>query len=278
MAIRILKPTTPGQRGMSSQDLADVTTTQPVKSLLRPLKRTSGRNHRGVITSRRRGGRAKRLYRLISWHLPDGFKASVRAIEYDPNRGAHLARLQEENGRYHYILACKNMNLGQVIQAGPDVPLQVGNRLKLRQLPLGSVIHNIALRPDGRAQLVRGAGTSAQLTAKEGDYASIKLPSGEIRLIHLEAQASLGVLGGEQRQNVKLGKAGRARHLGRRPRVRGVAMSGGEHPHAGGEGKSKGYKTPRTPWGQATLGYRTRPRRKSNRFIVRTRHQNRKRR
>ena len=278
MPIRIIKPTTPGQRDMTSQNFEEITTKKPVKSLLRPLKKTAGRNHRGVITSRRRGGGAKRRYRLMSWDLPDGFSATVEEIEYDPNRSARLLRLKEENGRYHYIIAHKNAKVGQTIKAGSQVPIEAGNRLKLLNIPVGSLIHSIELKLGKGAQIVRAAGASAQLVAKDGDYAQVKLPSGEIRLFHLQARASLGAVGNEQHQNVKLGKAGRRRHMGRRPKVRGVATNAADHPHGGGEAKGKGYKTPVTPWGQPTLGYKTRPKRKSNKFIVRNRHLSRKRR
>ena len=277
MAIRKIKPTTPGQRGMTSQDFDEITTKKPVKSLLQSRKRISGRNHRGVITVRRRGGGAKRHCRLVNWKLPEGFSAKVEEIEYDPNRSARLARLKEENGRYHYIIASKNIKQGQSIEVGENVPIEAGNRLRLRHIPVGSLIHNIELKINGGAQIVRSAGLSAQLTAKEGQYAQVKLPSGEIRLFHLDVQASLGTIGNEQHQNIKLGKAGRKRHLGRRPKVRGVATNAADHPHGGGEAKGKGYKTPMTPWGQPTLGYKTRHKRKSNRFIVRSRHLSRKR-
>ena len=278
MNLKIFKPTTPGQRGMISQDFSQITTKKPVKGLLRPLKKTGGRNNRGVITSRRRGGGAKRRYRVISWRLPENFKATIKAFEYDPNRNVRLARLQEASGRYHYILAPKNVEVGQTIQAGAKAPITPGNRLNLANIPVGSLIHSLALKPNHRAQLVRAAGLSAQLISKSEKYAQVKLPSGEIRSILLQAQASLGVLGNEQHQNIKFGKAGRRRHMGRRPKVRGVAMNAADHPHGGGEAKGKGYKTPSTPWGQPTLGYKTRHRRKTNRFIIKSRHANRKRR
>ncbi|MYB39841.1 50S ribosomal protein L2 [Candidatus Saccharibacteria bacterium] len=278
MAIRTIKPTTPGQRGMTSQNFDEVTAKKPVKSLLRPVRKSAGRNNRGVITSRRRGGGAKRHYRLISWRLPAGFEATVKEIEYDPNRSARLARLQEASGRYHYVVAPKGIKRGQAVKVGDAAPIETGNRLKLRHIPLGSLIHGIEMKLGKGAQIVRAAGTSAQLTAKDGDYAQVKLPSGEIRLFHLDAQATLGTVGNEQHQNVKLGKAGRNRRLGRRPKIRGVATNAVDHPHGGGEAKGKGYKTPMTPWGQPTLGYKTRHKRKSNKFIVRSRHANKKRR
>lgn len=278
MAVRKIKPTTPGQRGMTSQDFSEVTTKKPVKSLLKPLKRTSGRNNQGRITSRRRGGRAKRHYRVISFKLPSDFKATVKEIEYDPNRSVRIARLQDDQQKYYYILAPKNIKLGQTIKVGSMAEIETGHRLTLKQIPIGSLIHNIELRPNSGGQIVRSAGNSAQLTAKDDKYAHVKLPSGEIRRFHLNLTASLGVLGNEQHKNVKIGKAGRSRYMGRRPKVRGVATNPADHPHGGGEGKRKGYKTPTSPWGQPALGYKTRHRRKSNKMIVRSRHLNKKRR
>ena len=277
MSIRVLKPTTPGRRGMTTQDFSDITTKKPIKSLLKVKTRSSGRNNRGVITSRRRGGGTKKLYRVISWRLPEGFVAEVQEIEYDPNRSARLARLQTPEGKYHYILAPKNLKLGRKIEVGDQAAIEVGNRLSLAKIPVGSLIHNLEMQIGKGAQIVRSAGAGAQLTAKDGNYAQVKLPSGEIRLFNLKAQASLGIVGNEQHQNINLGKAGRSRHLGRRPKIRGVATNAVDHPHGGGEGKSKGYKTPMTPWGKPTLGYKTRPKRKSDKFIVRSRHLSRKR-
>lgn len=277
MAIRTIKPTSPGRRGMTTQDFDQITTSRPVKSLLRPRRQRAGRNHRGVITVRRRGGGAKRHYRLVSWKLPDGFEATVREIEYDPNRSARLARLQETSGRYHYILAPKGIAVGATVRAGPKAPIEPGNRLPLAAIPAGSLIHAVELQPGRGAQLVRVAGQSARLAAKDDGWAQIRLPSGEIRLVKLEATASIGAVGNEQHQNIKLGKAGRRRWLGRRPKVRGVAMNAADHPHGGGEAKGKNYKFPMTPWGQNSLGLKTRPRRKSNRLIVRDRHKARRR-
>ena len=272
MALKVIKPTTPGRRGMTILSSPEITTKKPLKSLLKPHKKTGGRNHRGVITTRRRGGGAKRRYRMVNWKLPEGFKGVVREIEYDPNRSAHLARLEDENGKFHYILALQKMKVGQKISSDLKTQIESGNRLQLRHIPIGSLIHNLSLKINGPAQIVRAAGLSAQLTAKDSKYAHIKLPSGEIRLFHLDNQATLGVIGNEQHQNVKLGKAGRRRHQGRRPKVRGVAMNAADHPHGGGEGKSKGYKTPQTPWGTPTLGYKTRHKRRQNRFILKSRH------
>ena len=277
MAIETLKPTSPGRRGMTSQNFDQITTNKPVKRLLVAKKQRAGRNNRGVITVRHRGGGHKRHYRLISWKLPAGFKAVVRQIEYDPNRSARIARIQEQtSGQFYYILAPKNLAIGRLLEVGPEAPIEVGNRLPLAAIPAGSTIHAVELLPGRGAQLVRAAGQSAQLAAKDKGYAQIKLPSNEIRLVKLEAMASIGAVGNEQHQNVKQGKAGRNRWRGRRPSVRGVAMNPVDHPHGGGEAKGKNYKHPMTPWGQPTLGYKTRPKRKSNRLIVRSRHNSRR--
>lgn len=278
MSTRIVKPTTPGQRGAVRPDFSDLTTKKPVKSLLKPLKRSSGRNHRGVITVRRRGGGAKRRYRLVSFKLPSGFSATVQEIEYDPNRSTRLARLRDANGRYYYVLATKNMVVGQTVEVGEKAPIKSGNRLPLKNIPTGSLIHNLELLPGKGGQMVRSAGLGAQLSSKDDRYAQVKLPSGEIRLFPLETQATLGVLGNEQHKNLKLGKAGSRRHRGRRPKIRGVATNAADHPHGGGEAKGKGYKTPVTPWGQPTLGYKTRKRHKNQKMIVRSRHSSKKRR
>lgn len=278
MAIKQLKPTTPGQRGMTTQDFDEITTNKPVKSLINSKKQRSGRNNQGKITVRRRGGGAKRHLRQISWNLPDGFKASVEHIEYDPNRSARLARLKTDSGEYHYIVAPKGIKQGMTIQSGPEAPIQVGNRLPLENIPTGTVVYNIELVPGRGSQIVRSAGTGAQLSSKEGDYAQLKLPSGEVRQVRINCQAHIGSVSNEQHQNIKLGKAGRKRHLGRRPSVRGVVMNPVDHPHGGGEARGKGYDAPRTPWGQKTLGFKTRKRNKStNKFIVRSRHQGKRR-
>ncbi len=273
MAIKAYKPTTPGRRGMTSQDTAEITTKNPVRSLLVAKRRTNGRNNQGRITTRHRGGGARKFYRLVDFKMLAGLTATIEHIEYDPNRSARIARIKEANGTYHYILASKGMQIGQTITSGEEAPIEAGNRLPLKSIPVGSTIHAIELQPGRGAQMVRAAGNSAQLMAKEGEYAQVRLPSGEVRLVNLECTASLGVIGNEQHQNVKIGKAGRSRHLGKRPGVRGVVMNAVDHPHGGGDGgRHRMAKAPRTPWGQKTLGFKTRRRKNTSQFIVRSRH------
>jgi len=274
MAIKQMNPTTPGQRGMTTQDMSEITTRKPVRSLLVVKKQKSGRNNQGRITSRRRGGGAKKFYRMVNFRLAPGTTATVEHIEYDPNRSARIARIKDSNNEYHYILAAANMTVGQKIESGEEVAIENGNRLPLKSIPVGSVLHAVELQPGRGAQLARSAGASVQLAAKEGEYAQIKLPSGEVRMVHIECTASLGVVGNVQHQNIKIGKAGRNRLKGRRPKVRGIAMNAADHPHGGGDGGAHGIgRNPRTPWGQPTLGYKTRSRKNSSKFIVRTRHQ-----
>jgi large subunit ribosomal protein L2 len=258
---------------MTSQDTAAVTTKSSVRSLLVPKRRTNGRNNQGRITTRHRGGGARRFYRLVNFKLEAGVTGVIEHIEYDPNRSANIARLKDSTNKYHYILASSTMKIGQTIVSGADAPVEAGNRLPLKNIPVGSVIHAIELQPGRGAQMVRSAGNSAQLMAKEGEYAQVRLPSGEVRLISLQCTASLGVVGNEQHQNVKIGKAGRKRHMGVRPTVRGVVMAAADHPHGGGDGGRHGTgKAPRTPWGQKTLGFKTRRRKSTSKFIVRSRH------
>jgi large subunit ribosomal protein L2 len=273
MAIVAYKPTTPGRRGMTSQDTAAVTTKTSVRSLRVPKRRTNGRNNQGRITTRHRGGGARRFYRLVDFKLAPGTSAVIEHIEYDPNRSANIARIKDATDKYHYVLASSTMRVGQTLQSGEDAPIEAGNRLPLKAIPVGSVIHAIELQPGRGAQMVRAAGASAQLMAKEGDYAQVRLPSGEVRLVSMACTASMGVIGNEQHQNVKIGKAGRKRHMGFRPTVRGVVMAAADHPHGGGDGGRHGTgKAPRTPWGQKTLGFKTRRRKSTSKFIVRSRH------
>lgn len=274
MAIKAYNPTTPAQRGMTTQDMSEITAKRPIKSLLVIKKRVSGRNNQGRITTRHRGGGAKKFYRLVNFKMDTGSTAVIEAIEYDPNRSARIARIKEQNGTYHYVIAAKGMKVNQVIASGEEAPIEIGNRLALKNIPVGSLIHGIELQPGRGAQMVRSAGTSAQLMAKEGEYAQVRMPSGEVRMVLQTCMANIGRVGNEQHQNIKVGKAGRNRHKGIRPTVRGVVMNAADHPHGGGDGGRHGTaKDPRTPWGQKTLGYKTRRRKSTTKFIIRSRHQ-----
>ncbi|HSE29582.1 MAG TPA: 50S ribosomal protein L2 [Candidatus Saccharimonadales bacterium] len=274
MAIKAMKPTTPAQRGMTSQDFSMVTTKKPLRSLLKIKKSTAGRNNTGRITTRHRGGGVKQFYRLVNHNLPAGTIATVEQIEYDPNRSARIARIKDQNNLYHYVIADANMTKGVKIQAGADAAIENGNRLPLSNVPVGSFVYNIELQPGKGGQMVRSAGAKAQLIAREGDYAQLRLPSGEIRKVRVECMASLGAVGNEQHQNVKIGSAGRKRRMGIRPTVRGVVQNAVDHPHGGGDGGRHGSgKAPRSPWGQLTLGYKTRRRKATNKYIVRNRHE-----
>lgn len=273
MAVKAYKPTTPARRGMTTQDMSEITTKKPLRSLLVTKRRTNGRNNQGRITTRHRGGGARRFYRLVDFNLAAGLTAIIEHIEYDPNRSARIARIKDDKGTYHYIIAAKDMAVGQTISSGEEAPIENGNRLPLKNIPVGSTIHAIELQPGRGAQIVRSAGNSAQLMAKEGEYAQVRLPSGEVRLVNQNCTASLGVVGNEQHQNVKIGKAGRNRHKGFRPSVRGIAMNAVDHPHGGGDGGAHGIgRVPLTPWGQKTLGFKTRRRKSTTKFIVRSRH------
>ncbi|MGB3946042.1 MAG: 50S ribosomal protein L2 [Candidatus Saccharimonadales bacterium] len=273
MPIKAYNPTTPARRGMTSEDYSDITTRKPLKSLIKSKKQNAGRNNKGRITVRHRGGGVKRHYRLMNHNLADGLKLTVEEIEYDPNRSARIARVKDQHGLYHYILADTSMTKGKAIESGADAPIEQSNRMPLAKIPVGTQIYAIEINPGKGAQMVRSAGTKAQLMAKEGDYAQVKLPSGEVRRFRLEATAAIGTVGNVQHQNIKVGSAGRNRRKGIRPSVRGVVMNAADHPHGGGDGGRHGAgKAPRTPWGQLTLGYRTRRRKSTNRLIVRTRH------
>ena len=273
MAIKAYNPTTPGRRGMTSQDFDGITTKKPLRSLTVSQRRGSGRNNQGRITTRHKGGGARTFYRIMNFNLADGVTATIEHIEYDPNRSARIARIKEPNGTYHYILAAQGMRVGQIVTRGADVAIETGNRLPIKNIPIGSTIHAIELKVGGGAQLVRSAGNSAQLMGRDNGYAQVRLPSGEVRLINENCTASMGVIGNEQHQNIKIGKAGRNRNKGIRPSVRGVVMNAVDHPHGGGDGGRHGMaKAPRTPWGQKTLGFKTRRRKSTNQFIVRSRH------
>ncbi|MCA9341254.1 50S ribosomal protein L2 [Candidatus Saccharibacteria bacterium] len=273
MAIKQYNPTTPGRRGMTSEDYSEITTRKPLKSLTKSKKQNAGRNNTGRITVRHRGGGVKRHYRLLNHRLAPGLKLSVEEIEYDPNRSARIARVKDQHGLYHYVLADTSMKKGKAIQSGSDAPIESSNRMPLASIPVGTQIYAIEITPGKGGQMVRSAGTKAQLMAKDGNYATVKLPSGEVRKFRIESQASIGTVGNVQHQNVKIGSAGRNRRKGIRPSVRGVVMNATDHPHGGGDGGSHGPgKAPRTPWGQLTLGYRTRRRKYSNKMIIKSRH------
>jgi large subunit ribosomal protein L2 len=273
MPIRKPKPTSPGRRFSTYPDFAEVTRDEPEKSLVEGLTKSGGRNSRGRKTSRHRGGGAKRLYRKIDFkRRKDGVPAKVAAIEYDPNRSAYIALLHYVDGAKAYILAPNRLTVGMTVQSGPGSEISVGNSLPLRNMPVGTVVHNVELQPGRGGQLARSAGAGVQLMAKEGDYATLRLPSGEMRMVRADCRATVGTIGNSDHQNVKIGKAGRKRHMGVRPQTRGTAMNPVDHPHGGGEGSTTPGRHPVTPWGVPTLGYRTRKKNKaSDRYIVRGR-------
>lgn len=273
MAIKIHKPTSPGRRGMTGHTFEEITRTEPERSLLVPIRSRAGRNNRGKITVRHRGARHKRRYRLIDFKRDkEGIPATVSSIEYDPNRSARIALLVYVDGEKRYIIAPQGMKVGDVTVSGADADARVGNALPIANIPLGTTIHNIELQPGRGGQLVRAAGTSAQLVAKEGDYGLVRLPSGEARLINMRCMATIGQVSNVEHSQVRMGKAGRRRWLGWRPAVRGSAMDPSSHPHGGGEGRTPiGMPGPKTPWGKPTLGYRTRRNKRTDRYIVRRR-------
>ena len=274
MPVREYNPTSPARRGMSSQDFDTITAKKPLKSLTRVKKQNSGRNNQGRITTRLRGGGARRFYRIVNFKMLPGTTATIEQIEYDPGRSARIARVKDQTGAYHYVLAIRGMKPGRQFSVGEEPSIEPGNRLPLKNIPTGTQIHAIELQPGRGGQLVRSAGASAQLVAKEEDYAQVRLSSGEVRMINANSMATIGVVGNEQHQNIKIGSAGRKRHMGFRPSVRGVVMNAADHPHGGGDGgRHKMARPPTTPWGQKTLGYKTRRRKTSSKFIVRTRHQ-----
>lgn len=273
MAIKAYNPTTPARRGMTSQDLSDITTRKPLKSLIKSKARGNGRNNQGKITTRHRGGGVKRHYRLLNHRLAAGLTLTIEEIEYDPNRSARIARVKDQHGLYHYILADTNMQKGNTVQTGAEAPVETSNRMPLSRIPVGSQIYAIEINVGKGSQMVRSAGTKAQLMAKEGDYAMVRMPSGEVRKFRLECEATIGVVGNVQHQNVKLGSAGRRRRMGWRPSVHGKAMNPVDHPMGGGEGKTGPGRIPKTPWGKPALGYKTRRRKSTNNMIVRSRHE-----
>ena len=274
MGIKKYNPTTPSRRNMTVSTFDEITKNEPEKSLLRPLNKKAGRNSYGRITVRHHGGGNKRKYRVIDFKRnKDGIKATVIGIEYDPNRSANIALIQYEDGTKSYIIAPVGLTDGMTVVSGKGADIQPGNALFIKDIPVGTLIHNIELYPGKGGQLVRSAGGYAQLMAKEGDYAQVRLPSGEVRMIRLDCKATIGIVGNQQHENISIGKAGRKRHMGWRPTVRGVVMNPNDHPHGGGEGKSPiGRPAPVTPWGKPALGLKTRKKKnRTDKFIIKRR-------
>ena len=272
MAIRRYKPTSPGRRFQTVSSFEEITSSEPERSLLRSANKSGGRNNNGRITSRRRGGGHKRRYRLVDFkRSKDGVPARVASIEYDPNRSARVALLHYVDGEKRYILAPAGLGVGESVMSGPEADIRPGNAMALSDMPLGMTIHNIELSPGKGGQLARSAGSSAQLMAREGKYAQLRLASGEMRLVLVACRATIGQVGNADHENISVGKAGRSRWLGRRPSVRGVAMNPVDHPHGGGEGKTSGGRHPVTPWGVPTKGFKTRRNKRTDKLIVRRR-------
>ena len=276
MGIKKYNPTTPGLRGMTVSTFEEITCTTPEKSLTVTLKKHSGRNSRGKITVRHRGGGYRPKYRIIDFKRnKDGIPGKVATIEYDPNRTANIALINYADGEKRYIIAPNKLNVGDVIVSGADADIKIGNALPLANIPVGTIIHNVELKPGKGGQMVRSAGNGAQLMAKEGQYAQVRLPSGEVRKVRIECRATIGEVGNLDHQNIQIGKAGRKRHMGIRPTVRGSVMNPNDHPHGGGEGRAPvGRKSPVTPWGKPALGYKTTKKNKaSNKYIVKRRNE-----
>ena len=273
MATRKINPTSPGQRGMIVSDYQEITTSTPEKSLLKPIKKTAGRNNTGRITCRHKGGGVKKAYRIIDFKREKfGVPATVKTIEYDPNRNVRISLVFYADGEKRYILTPEGLNVGDVIVSGLEAPVQTGNAMPLDIIPLGTIVHNVELEAGRGGKMVRSAGNSAQVMAKEGNYVTIKLPSGEMRMVRKECMATIGALGNSEFKNLKIGKAGRKRYMGIRPTVRGVTMNPCDHTHGGGEGKTGPGGHPKTPWGKPALGYKTRKKNKaSDKLIVRRR-------
>ena len=274
MSIKAYRPTTPAQRQKTTEDYDQITTRKPLKSLTLAKKQRAGKNNQGRITVRHRGGGVKRHYRLMTYNLPKNLTLTVEEIEYDPNRSARIARVKDQDGVYYYVLADTTMTKGIVFKTGDEVEVEASNRMPLKSIPVGTFVYAVELTPGKGAQMVRAAGAQAQLMAREDGYATLKMPSGEVRKVLEACEASIGTVSNLQHQNVKIGAAGRRRRKGIRPTVRGVVMNATDHPHGGGDGGRHGTgKAPRTPWGQLTLGYRTRHNKKTNKMIVRSRHE-----
>ena len=272
MPIRVYKPTSPGRRAMSVSTFDEITRSRPERSLVAKKNSRAGRNNEGHITARHRGGGVKRRYRVIDFKRNKfGVPAKVFSIEYDPNRSARIALLHYVDGEKRYILAPNGLKVGDRVMSGPEADIRVGNALPIRSIPTGTVIHNIELHKGRGGQIVRSAGTAAQLMAKEGDYAIVRLPSGEQRTVHLDCIATIGQVGNLDHENIRIGKAGRSRHLGRRPHVRGSVMNPVDHPHGGGEGRAPIGGQPQTPWGKPAMGFRTRHNKRTDKFILRRR-------
>ncbi len=272
MAVKRYRPTSAGQRFITTIDTKDLTKKKPEKSLVEVKKKHSGRNNNGHITVRHKGGGTRKQYRLIDFkRTKDGIPAKVAAIEYDPNRSARIALLHYRDGEKRYILAPVGIEIGQLVYSGPEADIKTGNCLPIKNIPLGTVIHNVELRPGEGGKLVRSAGSSAQLMAKEDEYAQVRMPSGEVRRILIVCRATIGQLGNLDHENIVIGKAGRIRHMGKRPSVRGIAMNPVDHPHGGGEARSTSGRPPTTPWGQMTMGKKTRRNKRTSKMIVRKR-------
>ncbi|MHB8140799.1 MAG: 50S ribosomal protein L2 [Vulcanimicrobiaceae bacterium] len=272
MPVKTYKPTSPARRFITTMDFSDLSKVEPERSLLEVRKKHSGRNVNGHITVRHRGGGTRKLYRIIDFkRTKDAIPAKVATIEYDPNRSARIALLHYRDGEKRYILAPAGLCVGDVVESGSGADIKIGNCLPIKNIPVGTVIHNLELRAGQGARLVRSAGVSAQLMAKETEYAQVRMPSGEVRKIHIECRATIGQLGNVEHENQVIGKAGRSRHLGKRPSVRGIAMNPVDHPHGGGEARSTSGRPPTTPWGQMTMGKKTRRNKRTANMIVRKR-------
>jgi large subunit ribosomal protein L2 len=272
MPVKKYRPTSPGRRFITTMDFSDLSKVEPEKSLLEAGKKHSGRNNNGRITVRHKGGGARKRYRIIDFkRSKDGIPAKVATIEYDPNRSCRIALVNYRDGEKRYILAPLGLKVGDAIESGAAADIKIGNCLPIKNIPVGTVIHNVELRPGQGGKLVRSAGVSAQLMAKEGTYSQVRMPSGEVRRIHIDCRASIGQLGNIEHENQIIGKAGRQRHLGKRPSVRGIAMNPVDHPHGGGEARSTSGRPPTTPWGQMTMGKKTRRNKRTTKMIVRKR-------
>ncbi|HXB84011.1 MAG: 50S ribosomal protein L2 [Candidatus Cybelea sp.] len=272
MPVKKYRPTSPGKRFLTTLDFSDLSKVEPERSLIEVRKKHSGRNNNGHITVRHRGGGTRKIYRIIDFkRAKDGVPAKVATVEYDPNRSCRIALLHYRDGEKRYILAPLGLRAGELVESGPTADIKIGNALPIKNIPVGTVIHNIELRPGEGGKLVRSAGVSAQLMAKEDQYSQVRMPSGEVRRIHINCRATIGQLGNVEHENQVIGKAGRSRHLGKRPAVRGIAMNPVDHPHGGGEARSTSGRPPTTPWGVMTMGKKTRRNKRTTKMIVRRR-------